>query len=153
MRSAFVDRSARRETVEPGSHRIGPVGCALWLVSLLSLPACIIEDGGPPPDQSAVLVTSSCPGGDAIDVTAYAVNDGYLDVTVGYSGGCADHDVWACWDGQFAPSLPPQLYITLGHDAHGDSCEAYITETRRFSLQPVIDANGGSSDFVVRVGP
>ncbi len=120
----------------------------------LSLTACVVHDGGPP-SQGEVLTSTDCPalGGDFLDVTSWAVtDDGYLDVTVGYGGGCADHDIWACWDGQAAPSIPPQLQIVLGHDAHGDSCDAYITETRRFALDAVVEALG--EDFVVSVvGP
>jgi hypothetical protein len=128
------------------------------LASLLlpvCLPACVVHDGGPP-SQGEVLTRTDCPalGGDYLDVMSWEVtDDGYLDVTVGYGGGCADHDIWACWDGQAAPSIPPQVQIVLGHDAHGDSCDAYITETRRFDLAAVTATTG--VDVVVSsvIGP
>jgi hypothetical protein len=121
---------------------------------LLLLPSCVIyEDDGDPPDQSAVLVTGACPGGDWIAVDGYAQGATFVDVTVGYGGGCEEHDVWACWDGTILESSPPQLPFLIGHDDHDDACDAYITEVRRFALDDVIDAMG-TTDFIVTVeGP
>jgi len=47
-----------------------------------------------------------------------------LRVTVSYSGGCQDHAFELAYS---VVGMEPELW--LDHDANGDLCEAYITET------------------------
>jgi hypothetical protein len=62
------------------------------------------------------------------------INGDCLDVEVGYSGGCEDHDFTSCWDESFAESDPVQAWLWIDHDAHNDLCEAYIQTTVSFDL-------------------
>ncbi len=64
-----------------------------------------------------------------------AVIDGdTLSVEVTYGGGCEPHDFGLCWDGVFAESFPVQAWVSLSHDAHGDICDALLTEVRPIDL-------------------
>ena len=60
-----------------------------------------------------------------------------LTVTVSYSGGCEEHDFALVTAGEFRDSHPVELEVILAHDAHGDRCRAYPTETRHFDLTPI----------------
>ena len=54
-----------------------------------------------------------------------------------YSGGCEDHDFILVAADAFMESHPVQLAVAVAHDAHGDRCRAYLTETYGFDLTPV----------------
>ena len=89
----------------------------------------------PGPDA---LEVGDCPtGGDAITVDAVTLDGDTLKVDAGFSGGCEEHTVTACWDGSFLESSPVQARITLYHDANGDTCEAYLQATYSFDLAPM----------------
>ena len=123
-----------------------------------------------------VVLLSGCPGGDdsGSDDTAagsdeVAVcepdhNDGYtlnnlavtgdvLEISVSYGGGCETHGFQLCWDGAFMESNPVQAALALGHDANDDACDAYLTETLSFGLEPLkqawIDGYGGSTGTII----
>ena len=93
---------------------------------------------------------------DPFDLTdAASIEGDTLLLPVGYSGGCADHAFRACWDGSFAESDPVQATLTIQHDANGDSCEAYLSETLAFDLSPLAEAHREAypgSDVVVDLG-
>ena len=78
-----------------------------------------------------------------------------LYLTVGYSGGCADHYWELCWDGSIAESMPLQVWFELGHNSNGDSCEAYLSQGLVFDIssldiadQPVQIHLGGQSVLI-----
>lgn len=76
-----------------------------------------------------------CPkGNDPITVTDAVVNKDKVTLTLSYAGGCEDHDVALWYTGAVGNSDPPQQPVELQHDAHGDSCEALITEERHFDF-------------------
>jgi hypothetical protein len=114
-------------------------------------------DGDGDGDCGLVEVCASAPDSDPFQVEALAVVDDCLEVTVAYSGGCEDHDFAACWDESIAESDPVQAWLWLDHDAHDDLCEAWITETRSFELEPLrarwIELYGpGPGTMIVHVG-
>jgi hypothetical protein len=85
-----------------------------------------------------LLQIGDCPeGGDMITVDAVSITKDILAVDTGFSGGCAEHEVTACWDGSFLESFPVQAHISLYHNANGDSCEAYLSQTFEFDLTPM----------------
>lgn len=90
---------------------------------------------------------------DAVTIEGLAVSGDALEISVAYGGGCEEHTWQLCWDGAFMESDPVQAALSLGHDAHGDSCEAWLTETLSFDLSPLkqawIDSYGGSSGTIV----
>ena len=60
-----------------------------------------------------------------------------LTVTVSYGGGCREHDFTLVPADVFMESYPVKFNVTLVHDAHGDPCRAYPTETYVFDLTPI----------------
>ena len=67
------------------------------------------------------------------------VEEDTLTVTLSYGGGCEAHDVTlvAYPSDIQADSYPVQLDVVLAHDANGDACEAYLTDTYVFDLTPI----------------
>ena len=70
-----------------------------------------------------------------------------LLLDVRYGGGCAEHDFQLSWDGAILKSNPPQVVLTLSHDAHGDPCRALLAERLQFDLS----ALGEPARFLIRV--
>ena len=68
---------------------------------------------------------------------APAIEDDTLAVTLSYSGGCEDHEFTLVASDAFAESYPVQLEVSLAHEANGDRCRAYLTETYGFDLTPI----------------
>jgi len=76
-----------------------------------------------------------CPkGNDPITVSDAVVHKQTVTLTLSYAGGCEEHDVALWYTGAVGNSDPPQQPVELQHDAHGDSCEAFITEERHFDF-------------------
>ena len=73
----------------------------------------------------------------------YVVNDppsisgDVLTLNVSYSGGCEAHEFTLITSGVFLESDPVQLQAVIAHNANGDSCEAWITETYHFNVSPL----------------
>lgn len=69
------------------------------------------------------------------------VEDDLLAVRVGFSGGCEPHDFFVCWrDSSFLETDPVRARLAVFHDAHGDRCEAYLTQERYIDLTPLREA-------------
>lgn len=94
---------------------------------------------------------------DALHLHQARVDGPVLEVDVGWSGGCARHDVDAvAWTG-WMESHPVQVGLALAHDAHGDACKALVRRTLRFDLEPLrrayVKAYGdGPATLALRVG-
>ena len=71
---------------------------------------------------------------DPFTITSVAIEDDKIVVGVSYSGGCAAHDWQVCWDGDVAESAPVQVWLDIGHNANGDSCEMEKTESLSIGL-------------------
>lgn len=107
-------------SMEPASAAPGPAAGAV-VVNDADLP--VDHWGGDP----CVLATDPAP----------FVADDTLTLAVSYSGGCARHDFTLVADARFSDADPGRLAVRLAHDANGDRCEAYPTETYRFDLSPL----------------
>ncbi len=84
---------------------------------------------------------------DDLDIFAAQVVGDELVVEVGYGGGCETHDFTLCFD-----SIVPDTEVTnlaIDHDAHGDACEAYLMEMRKFDLTPLQQAGPSPFEFVL----
>lgn len=118
----------------------------LWMALLA---AC--QPKGPPP------AFSDCDGLDtrAADVQRITMVDDDLEIRVGYGGGCEDHLWSVCWpDRVFQESAPVRAHLALWHDSQGDDCDAYLTDTLLFDVDPVkeawLDAYGpGGGTFIL----
>lgn len=60
-----------------------------------------------------------------------------LYITISTGGGCRVHQYSLLSNGAIAESLPPQMWLYLGHNANQDMCKALITETIPFDLKPL----------------
>jgi hypothetical protein len=86
---------------------------------------------------SDVLPIGSCratPATDAYSLGEVSLDGELLVAELTSSGGCAAHTFAACWDGEVAKSDPPQVFVTLSHDAHGDPCDALLNHEVRIDL-------------------
>ena len=72
-------------------------------------------------------------GDDPYVVNSAAVDGDRLTLSVSYSGGCRNH-VFTLVISKFQESDPVQLPAVLAHDANGDTCEAWPTESLSFDL-------------------
>ena len=62
--------------------------------------------------------------------------DDCLEILLSFSGGCEAHEF--IMDYQELPKFEKYSgKLTLGHNSHGDMCEAYITQTVSFNLAPL----------------
>ena len=84
--------------------------------------ACVITGGG------------ACGPSDPLKIVDVEIAGDALHVGVEYGGGCELHEVDGCWNGEFAESFPVQTWWSLTHDAHGDLCDAWISELYKVDL-------------------
>ena len=72
--------------------------------------------------------------GDPFTIRDFQIRGDSALLTVSYSGGCKQHTFEIIWSEVYKYSNPPQTDLLVLHDAHGDACEALITETLFFDL-------------------
>jgi|GEM_PF-1175254 len=77
------------------------------------------------------------------------IEDGYLKTIVNYSGGCKEHNFSMVTNGMWLKSNPPQLNLTLLHNANEDFCKAFIFDTLRFDMTNCV--NPSVNKVVLRV--
>ena len=83
-------------------------------------------------------------------------SDGALAVDVRYGGGCSTHDVDAVMWTDWAGVAPAEVGVALTHDDHDDACDALISRTLRFDLEPLRQSyaavySAGGGDVVLRL--
>ncbi len=83
-------------------------------------------------------------GKDAYKLSEPRVSGDTLFVQVEYSGGCKDHVFTARHNGQYMKSMPPQLNVTIDHNANGDKCRELIRETLAFDLKSCRQGKSGT---------
>ncbi len=76
-------------------------------------------------------------GNDDFELNSAVIVEDTLQISVSYSGGCEVHKFTLIVSEQFLESSPVQLPVSLAHNAMGDTCEAYPTETYHFDLTPI----------------
>lgn len=74
---------------------------------------------------------------DILSLTA-AIEDTCLRLNLTYSGGCQAHDFDLYWDGNYGLSLPERVTVQLGHDSHGETCEAVHSAVLYYDLRTVL---------------
>ena len=90
---------------------------------------------GDPPPRVVVAGDDADLGGDPYELTSAEITGHALTVSVSFAGGCREHAFTLVIGDSFAESSPVQLPAVLKHDANGDSCEAWLTETHVFDLE------------------
>ena len=121
----------------PGSPLSAAKGAASMalLVGLLAAPGCRESALGPDvPEDNVVVADGRHRGDDPYEVNSAAIDGHRLTIEVSYSGGCRRHDFTLVISKSFRESDLVQLPAALAHDANGDTCEAYPTESRVFDL-------------------
>ncbi|MEM7414277.1 MAG: hypothetical protein AAF389_02205 [Gemmatimonadota bacterium] len=88
-----------------------------------------------------MLIDSANPPAEWPDDT-YALGDvsvegTIVDLEVSFGGGCEAHTFDLVGLGASLDSSPAEIDAIVSHDAFGDACEAYLTETRRFETTPL----------------
>ncbi len=89
----------------------------------------------------SMLIAEDNPSADYPDdpftIKSAKVNGDCFEVTVGYSGGCEEHELKLV---NFKPKTTQaevSADLRLTHNSFGDMCEAYITRTVAFDLTPL----------------
>ena len=89
------------------------------------------------PESNVVLVGSGDWGDDPYVVNSAAIDGDQLTIEVSYGGGCRRHAFTLVISESFRESDPVQLPAVLAHNANGDACEAWLTESHVFDLDLV----------------
>lgn len=90
----------------------------------------------------------SAENSDPFELGEIVINGDNVEITVSYSGGCQPHSFEIIWDETISLSNPPGINILITHDANGDNCEAYITETISFPLDSLY-AGAGAGEVAI----
>lgn len=88
-----------------------------------ALPKVIIEEGYNTPQHN-----------DGYTIQRASISKDVITIVVQYSGGCKNHEFELKGSKMWLKSLPPQKGLTLEHNANGDNCREYITDTLQFDL-------------------
>ena len=78
-------------------------------------------------------------GGDAYNFNSATIEGDTLTVSVSYGGGCETHEFTLLAEPEFIP-VPDgltMLGISIAHNANGDMCEAWLTESYDFDLTSI----------------
>jgi len=93
--------------------------------------------------------------GDPLQINSVSVFGDNLQISVSYSGGCKEHEFGLFAGRAFMKSNPVRSQLILAHNANNDSCEAWITETLSFNLQPLKkiyqNSYGNSGSIYLRI--
>lgn len=90
-----------------------------------------------PPEVNVVVDDGRGWSNDPYVVNSATIDGHLLTIEVSFGGGCRRHDFTLVFSETFRESDPVQLSAVLAHDANGDPCEAYLTESHVFDLTPV----------------
>ena len=128
-----------------------PAACATILVLLTATgceetrtpggptPVSVVRTGGMAraPSQAGRVVVAGADatlGDDDFVLNSATITGDTLTVSVSYSGGCKTHVFTLVIAASFVESTPVRLPVVLRHDANGDRCEAFPTESYTFDL-------------------
>lgn len=71
---------------------------------------------------------------DALTLHDVSINKDRIFLSLGYAGGCAEHNIDLFALKSIEKSKPAKVELYLSHNANNDNCEAYITSDFVFSL-------------------
>ncbi|WP_420636241.1 hypothetical protein [Candidatus Palauibacter sp.] len=136
------------------ARRLASIGLLLGLIAAAGCRESMVAPGVP--EGNVVVADGRNRGDDPYVVNSAAVDGHGLTIEVSYAGGCRRHDFTLVISKTFLESDPVQLPAVLAHEANGDSCEAWITESLVFDLALVRTRyqqfyGSGSGTVVLRV--
>ena len=108
------------------------------LLGMLAASGCRESPIEPVVSENSVVVDDGRDhGDDPYVVNSVAVEGDRLTISVSYAGGCRNHVFTLVISKSFMESDPVQLSAFLAHNANGDPCEAFPTESLSFDLGAV----------------
>ena len=111
---------------------VASIGLLLGLFAAVGCGESPVAPGAP--ERNVVVEDGRNRGDDPYVVNSAAVDGHELTLEVSYAGGCERHDFTLVISSTFLESDPVQLRAALAHEANGDACEAWITESIDFDL-------------------
>ncbi|MCU0474337.1 MAG: hypothetical protein MUC93_13415 [Bacteroidales bacterium] len=90
-------------------------------------------------EYSDASLNRSSEKSDPFDLKSIILKGDSVEITVAYPGGCRFHSFEIIWNETFSDTEPPQTGLIILHDANGDMCEAYITDTLSFCVCDLAD--------------
>ena len=85
-------------------------------------------------DDNVVVADGRSRGDDPYIVNSAALDGDRLTIEASYGGGCRTHVFTLVISESFRESDPVQLRAVLAHEANGDPCRAWLTESHVFDL-------------------
>ncbi len=106
----------------------GVVADVTWLEQAGCSPIILVK-----PDVTSV--SNKLPS-DPFTISGAKINGDCLEILLSFGGGCEAHEFVMTY--HKLPNFDKYSgQLTLGHNSHGDMCEAYITQTVSFNLAPL----------------
>ena len=87
--------------------------------------------------NTVIAGTTKAWGTDAYVINTATIEADTLHINVSYTGGCETHEFTLVAEPRFLESFPVQMYVSLAHNANGDTCQDSITEDYQFDLTPI----------------
>lgn len=116
-----------------------PTGCGETRTPGGPTPVSVGRTDGtaPAPSQTGRVVVAGADatlGDEDYVLNTATITGDTLTISVSYSGGCRTHEFTLVIAASFVESTPVRLPAVLRHDANGDTCEAFPTESYAFDL-------------------
>ncbi len=111
--------------------QVHPAGDSTQMAHVISESFTVGEDLIPFDPQPREL---DCGDGYSLHADSTALAGEVLCTAVSYSGGCREHEFTV----HFNRIASDTAFVFIRHTANEDSCEAYLTRTRRANLQPLL---------------
>ncbi len=92
---------------------------------------------------------------DPVNLEQVSLEERCLVLKVRYSGGCKPHRFELVKPAQLEMTygpVPQQLSLLLSHDANGDMCEAYLSETLKFDVSSILPSDQNTFTFDLHDG-
>ena len=116
----------------PAARGAASIGLLLGLFAALGCDESPVAPGAP--ERNVVVEDGRNRGDDPYVVNSAAAGGPEVIVEDSYAGGCERHDFTLVISSTFLESDPVQLRAALAHEANGDACEAWVTESLDFDL-------------------
>jgi len=98
---------------------------------------------GEPIGSMKLFPAMQCPANaksDEFDLIRHRLYGDVLQLEIGHTGGCAEHEYTLCYEGEFVGSSPVQVELRLLHNANGDTCQTYSTQSLITTLDGLAEA-------------
>ena len=87
------------------------------------IPALIVQENYKPAKDNSLF-----------NIGKVEVNKDLLKIYLQYSGGCKEHDFKLYTNKNYSKSKPPQLTLSIEHNANDDLCKSIVSDTLLFDI-------------------